>query len=101
MISLQDILALAGLARVKITKAEAVGLQNDFSTILDYVGQVNAVSSTVEASVPEHHNVMREDVPYAERDIVAMVGRRDVLVQAFPEEKDGFNVVRKIIQKDE
>jgi aspartyl/glutamyl-tRNA(Asn/Gln) amidotransferase C subunit len=101
MISLQEILALAGLARLKVSDTEAASLQTDFSTILDYVGQVNAVSGDAAQEVPAHHNIMRDDTQYAGRDYVAMIGKREALLEAFPDEENGYNVVRKIIQKED
>jgi len=43
--------------------------------------------------------VMREDMPRAEGDI--MGGKEEALRAAFPKKENNYNVVRKIIQKDE
>ena len=99
MISLEDIRNLAQLARLSLTPQEEESLQKDISNILDYVGQVSSVP------VPEKkedaglwHNIMREDTP---RDGGTLAGREEALIEAFPKSERGYNVVRKIIQKDE
>jgi aspartyl/glutamyl-tRNA(Asn/Gln) amidotransferase C subunit len=100
MISLEDIRNLAALARLKLSPEEEASLQKDVSNILDYVGQVSAVP------MPERkedaglwHNVMRQDVLRPAGDPLADKEAR--LVDAFPKSEKGYNVVRKIIQKDE
>jgi aspartyl-tRNA(Asn)/glutamyl-tRNA(Gln) amidotransferase subunit C len=95
MISREEILNLATLARLKLTENEVVALQKDISSILDYVGQVSAVEVGGEKETPLNHNVMREDVPSA------TLGAREELLKAFPIREGDYNVVRKIIQKDE
>lgn len=107
MISKEDIQKLAELSRIKLTDTEMESLQKDISNILDYVGQVSAVSAggdalatgLSKASPPEPRNVMRDDVPYEEGS--ALKGARDAVVAAFPKNEKDYNVVRKIIQKDE
>lgn len=99
MISKEEIQNLAELARLELTGAEVAGLQKDISNILEYVGQVSAVSVAGDQAVPTHHNVMREDVPREETDHLA--GKEEAARAAFPKQENGYNVVRKIIQKDE
>ncbi|MES2203089.1 MAG: Asp-tRNA(Asn)/Glu-tRNA(Gln) amidotransferase subunit GatC [Patescibacteria group bacterium] len=94
MISLEDIRSLAQLARLKLMGDEETNLQKDISGILDYVGQVRAVSVSAAQETPAHRNVMREDVPGE------VLGKRDALTAAFPKREGDFNVVRKIIEKD-
>jgi aspartyl-tRNA(Asn)/glutamyl-tRNA(Gln) amidotransferase subunit C len=100
MISLEDVRTLAGLARLRLSPQEEEALQKDISSILDYVGQVSSVP------MPERkedagawRNVMREDAPRGEEDPLA--GKEEALRAAFPSREGDFNVVRKIIQKDE
>jgi len=99
MISKEEIKNLAELARLELTEEETASLQKDISNILDYVGQVSAVADGVEQAVPPHHNVMREDVPRRAEDPLA--GKEETLRAAFPKREGSYNVVRKIIQKDE
>ena len=99
MISKEEIQKLAELSRIELSDGEVEKLQADISNILDYVGQVSAVKGSAEKQVGENHNVMREDVPYEEAS--PLKAARGDVVAAFPEQKNGYNVVRKIIQKDE
>ncbi len=104
MISREEVLQLAELARLKVADAEVAGLQKDISNILEYVGQISAVQGNTstkaeELPLPSQRNVMREDVPRAAGD--AMFGKEDALRAAFPKKENNYNVVRKIIQKDE
>ncbi|MDE1924812.1 MAG: Asp-tRNA(Asn)/Glu-tRNA(Gln) amidotransferase subunit GatC [Patescibacteria group bacterium] len=106
MISKEEVLNLAELARLKLSDAEVESLQKDISNILDYVGQVSAVGvSDVEQLKPILRNVMREDKPYGAGSVM-MLGSREALLEALPKKEKApmggfFNVVRKIIQKDE
>jgi|SRR3989344_3990216 len=95
MLSREEVLNLAALARLKLGEGEVESLQKDISNILEYVGQVSAVSVKSEQGSTLLKNVMREDVP------AATLGKREELIKAFPKEENGYNVVRKIIQKDE
>lgn len=100
MISKEEIEGLAKLARLELSDAEKESLQKDISNILDYVGQVSAITvESQEKTLPLVHNVMRVDAPRAEDDQLA--SKEAAIRAAFPKEKNGFNVVRKIIQKDE
>lgn len=99
MISKEDIQKLAELSRIKLTDAEMESLQKDISGILEYVGQVSSVEGSVEKEVPLNHNVMRDDVPYEENS--PLKGAREAIREAFPRREKDFDVVRKIIQKDE
>lgn len=94
MISLEDVRNLASLARLKLAPGEEEALQKDISSILDYVGQVSAASAPT-PEVPALRNVLREDTPGQ------TLGVRDELVAAFPTREGDYNVVRKILPKDE
>lgn len=97
MISRDDIQKLSGLARLSLSEAEIDSLQKDISNILAYVDQVSAVSVSDEVKkVGLVHNVMRAD----EAGVSPLLEKRDALVAAFPESKDGYNVVRKVLHKD-
>ncbi len=103
MISREEVLQLAELARLKIADTEVAGLQKDISNILEYVGQISAVQGKNQGSTLDQgssrSNLMREDLPRAEGD--TMGGKEESLRAAFPKKENGYNVVRKIIQKDE
>jgi len=95
MISKEEVLQLAELARLKLDESEVAGLQKDISNILEYVGQVSKVEASAVKEVPPHNTVMREDAPGT------VLGEREELLRAFPKREGDYNVVRKIIQKDE
>ncbi len=100
MISREEILNLATLARLKLTDAEVTGLQKDISNILEYVGQVSNRGDALtpglsKASPLALRNVMRKDEP------APVLGAREDLLGAFPKREGDYNVVRKIVQKDE
>ncbi len=99
MISIEEIQNLARLARLKLAPQEEEGLQKDISNILDYVGQVSAVPMPdKKEDAGLWHNIMREDMP---REGGTLAGCEEALIKAFPTSENNYNVVRKIIQKDE
>ena len=110
MISREEIKNLAELARLKLRDGEAENFQKDISSILEYVGQISVVASKGNTSAKAEElplsaaplgvrNVLREDVPRADGD--TMAGKEEALRTAFPKKENNYNVVRKIIQKDE
>lgn len=99
MISRDDVVKLAELARLKVTDAEVDSLQKDIGNILDYVGQVSSVEAPRRKEAGLNRNRLREDEPYAEDAM--LLGKRDALLNAFPTREGDFNSVRKIIDKDE
>lgn len=99
MISKEEVQKLAELSRLQVSAEEVERLQKDISSVLDYVAQVSKVESAAAQEVPLNHNVLREDTPYGEGSL--MLGKREALLKAFPEREGDYNVVRKIIQKDE
>ena len=100
MISKGDIEGLAKLARLKLSDTELVELQTDVSNILEYVGQVTEViNDSVTPVIPPHHNNFRVDQL---RDLDdPLVNKAEALRKQFPSREGNYNVVRKIIQKDE
>lgn len=103
MISREEVLNLAELARLKLTDVEVESLQKDISDILEYVGQVSAVSLKNSLGNSEEktvlRNIMREDAPRLTDDVLA--NKEEGLRAVFPRREGDYNVVRKIIQKDE
>ncbi len=97
MVSKEEIKNLAELARLELTEEEVGSLQKDISNILDYVSQVSSVSTGEAKDVSLNHNVMRDDAPRVD----ALTGKRDALLSALPKREGDYNVVRKIVQKDE
>ena len=100
MISKEDIEGLANLARLKLKDGEANALVSDINNILGYVGQVSSFSAEISTlEKPAVRNVMRRDAPREETDQLS--GKEEAVRSQFPKREGQFNVVRKIIQKDE
>ncbi|MEO1207376.1 MAG: Asp-tRNA(Asn)/Glu-tRNA(Gln) amidotransferase subunit GatC [Pseudomonadota bacterium] len=85
---------IARLARIEITDAEATGLVDELSGILDWVEQLDEVdTSNVEP--------MARIVPIAlkrREDVVNDGEMRDKIVGNAPMEEDGFFVVPKVVE---
>ena len=62
MITSDEILKLAGLARVDISSDEAENLRSEIDSILGYVGQIQQISEGETGEVTKLRNVMRDDV---------------------------------------
>jgi len=101
MISREEVQNLATLARLQLSDAEIKNLQKDMSSILDYIGQLASVQfdKSLTPPIPALRNVLRADEPRPADD--ALVGKEEAVRAAFPNREGDYNVVRKIIQKDE
>jgi len=104
MVSKDDIKNLAELARLELKDEEVAGLQKDISNILEYVETVSNVEIPQGDTLRDKaelslRNVMREDTPRPADDVLA--GKEEAVKSAFPKREGDYNVVRKIIQKDE
>jgi len=62
MITKKDIQNLANLARIRIEDSEADSLTSEIDSILEYVKQVENISTLEVEGVPIPRNVMRDDV---------------------------------------
>lgn len=89
--NLKDVENLAELARIELSKEEKEALLKDFEGILGYVKQIESVE--LEDFELEHtvQNVWREDV-LTERDFSL-----ESIKEQFPDSKDGFLKVKKIL----
>ncbi|MEI7709472.1 MAG: Asp-tRNA(Asn)/Glu-tRNA(Gln) amidotransferase subunit GatC [bacterium] len=88
---IKDVENLAALARIELTEQEKSELLVDMDSILGYVKQIEEMK--VEDVEPEYraYNVWREDAPNdAEFS-------KDIIVKQFPDAKDGFLKVKKIL----
>jgi len=100
MISRADIEDLARLSRLKLSEDEMAGLEKDFASILDYVGQIDTAAVDLGApEVPALRNVMRGDVPRVADDPLAH--KEESLLAAAPRREGDSFVVRTILSKDE
>ncbi|MEI7810629.1 MAG: Asp-tRNA(Asn)/Glu-tRNA(Gln) amidotransferase subunit GatC [bacterium] len=88
---IKDIENLAELAKIELTETEKADLLKDLDGILDYVKQIESVEvSDIEVEYSSK-NVWREDVP------AARVFSREQVISQFPDAKDGFVKVKKIL----
>ena len=94
MISQEDIKKLAGLARIRIDENEVENLRGEMEVILDYVGQIKAVSDNLEDNIEIEslRNVMRNDENPTESETYSKE-----LIAEFPSSKDNYLKVKKIL----
>ncbi|MBP7805075.1 MAG: Asp-tRNA(Asn)/Glu-tRNA(Gln) amidotransferase subunit GatC [Candidatus Pacebacteria bacterium] len=90
---LKDVQHLAMLSRLEIEEDEQKALLEDLKSILVYIDQVQkAPISGDGVSVPEHRNIMREDV------VTTKTGEyTDILLEQVVGKQDNFVKVKKIM----
>jgi aspartyl-tRNA(Asn)/glutamyl-tRNA(Gln) amidotransferase subunit C len=88
---IKDVENLASLARIELGEDEKAGLLADMQGILEYVKVIEQVK--VDDVAPEYinYNVWREDMP-DNREFSA-----ELITGQFPDNKDGFLKVKKIL----
>jgi len=94
----EDIRQLASLSRIAVTDAEVVALQTEIGSILEYVGQIQAMTSAVDQTkVPGAvFNVMRAD------EVTNMPGQyTEAILGEMPAREGDFMKVKKILTADE
>ena len=93
MLSKEEVVKLAKLARIALSDAEVEKFQKDLSTVLDYVEelkQVNVEGLEEVSQVTGLVNVQRED------KVVDLGNGEEILSQA-PAVKDGYYKVKAIL----
>ena len=83
--------ALAELAKLDLTEDEKNKLLSDVKGILDYVKVIESVDVQDIETVQTVHNVWRED------ELKHPLFSRDLIIAQFPDSKDGFLKVKKIL----
>ncbi len=86
-----DVENLAELARLELSSEEKEGLLHDMEGILAYVKQIEEVKVEDIKHEPEVRNIWREDEPVI-RDFST-----EAIIEQFPDSKDGFLKVKKIL----
>lgn len=90
---LKDVEHLAHLARINLPEDEKASFLNDMKSILGYIDQISSVdTSGVDLTLPEHRNIIRDDVALNETG-----SQTDVLISEAPESQDGFVKVKQIL----
>ncbi len=90
----QTVRRIARLARLKITDAEAKGLEAEISGILDWVEQLKQVDTT---NVEPMTRVVAQEMKLR-RDVVDDGGKADDIVANAPMTEDHFFVVPKVVE---
>jgi aspartyl-tRNA(Asn)/glutamyl-tRNA(Gln) amidotransferase subunit C len=61
-ISIEEVKKLASLSRIQLGEEEAISLQNEISSILGYVEEINSATfPEIEGGLSEVHNIWRND----------------------------------------
>lgn len=85
---------IARLARIKITDAEAKGLEKELSGILDWVEQLKEVDT---AAVEPMTRVVAQELKKRE-DVVTDGAKADDIIANAPLSEDHFFVVPKVVE---
>lgn len=88
---IKDVENLAELAKIELTDKEKENLLKDMKEILGYVKQVQEVKVGDIELEYKNKNVWRED------EMKTSVFSRDLIIDQFPDSKDGFVKVKKIL----
>lgn len=94
----EDIRQLASLSRIAVTDAEVDSLQSEIGAILEYVGQIQAMTNSVDgAKVPGAvFNKMRADEVTHEPGTYT-----EAILRELPAREGDFMKVKKILTTDE
>ena len=94
MLTKEEVVKLATLARIKLTETEVEKFQRELTTVLDYVEelqQVNIDGVEEVSQVTGLVNVQREDFPVLMDDVTNRIKSQA------PEMKDGYYKVKAIL----
>ena len=96
MLSIEELRKLSELARIGVPDSELEELREQLEKILEFVSRVQQadVAGVGEVTVPEHHNIFRED---GEAHVVGKY--TEAIVANFSDKHSGFLRVKKIIDK--
>ena len=92
MITKEEIINLANLARIEVSEEEAEKLTTEVDSILVYVAQIKEALGDFENSTPLLRNVMREDVVTNSTH-----GYTEKLLGNAPKREGDYLVVKKIL----
>ena len=94
---IEDVEKLAELAKIELTNDEKQRLLSDMEGILGYVKQIQEVDVVDIEPNYSNKNVWREDLPASGGLIESSVFSRNLIINQFPDSKDGFVKVKKIL----
>lgn len=93
MLTKEEVIKIAKLARIELTEKEVEKFRKELSVVLDYVEelkQVNTEGLEEVSQVTGLVNVQKEDK-------AALASNRDAILSQAPEIKDGFYKVKAIL----
>ena len=93
MLTKEEVIKIAELARIELTEAEVEKFQKELSTVLDYVEElknVNVDGLEEVSQVTGLVNVQRDDV-------VITSNHHEAIISQAPEMKDGYYKVKAIL----
>jgi aspartyl-tRNA(Asn)/glutamyl-tRNA(Gln) amidotransferase subunit C len=93
-LTIQDVENLAETAKLKLTEDEKNELIKDMSGILNYLKQIEEVELPDIEAKYDNYNAWREDVP---RDPQSQEFSLELITTQFPDSKDGYVKVKKIL----
>ncbi len=89
--NIKDIENLAELAKIELSEKEKEGLLKDFDNILEYIKQVERVDIKDLEVEYKNKNIWRED------ELKSREFSPELIKNQFPDSKDGFVKVKKIL----
>lgn len=95
MISKEQVIHIAKLARIHLDESEVEKFQKDLGPILDYFETLNKVD--VSGVEPMIHSVLLENQTRSDETDQTLDGKAEDLVEMAPEKKDGFVQVKSIL----
>ncbi len=90
-----DIKKLAELSRIAVSDEDVKQLEQEIPEILAFVEQITEAGGEVSKETGEHYNSVREDDEPHESGLYTKE-----MLDAVPDEKNGYLRVRKIITQD-
>lgn len=93
-LSKEEILKIAKLAKLSLTDEEVLKYQNQLSSVLEYVSQIAEVETDEKLESANKYNKNR-----LVKDVPGKCMKRERLLKNAPQQKDGFFVVPRVINK--
>ncbi|MFA6077278.1 MAG: Asp-tRNA(Asn)/Glu-tRNA(Gln) amidotransferase subunit GatC [Candidatus Paceibacterota bacterium] len=96
---IKDVENLAELARIELSEEEKGDLLKDMQGILEYVKQIEGVKLDDVKAEYDLVNIWREDSPRLDQagQVEPRDFSRDLIFKQFPDSRDGFLKVKKIL----
>ncbi len=93
MLTQEEVVKIAHLARISLSPEEVVKFQKDLSTVLDYVAELNQIDVEGVEEITQVTGLVNAQRP----DVARESASREALLAQAPEMKDGFYKVKAIL----